>query len=122
MGYTSFGELMRKLRIKHHEVMGDVAKMLSVTTPFLSAVETGKKNVPESWFELIVKHYDLNTEEQSKLCDAIEASKTQMKLNLIGSSNYKREMALQFQRSFNEIDEETAKKIIELLNSKEGDE
>ena len=45
-----------------------------------------------------------------------------MKLNLIGSSNYKREMALQFQRSFNEIDEETAKKIIELLNSKGGDE
>ena len=122
MGYTRFGELMRILRIKHHEVMGDAAKMLGVTTPFLSAVETGKKNVPENWLGLIVKHYDLNDEEQSELSDAIEASRIQMKLNLIGSSNYKREMALQFQRSFDEIDEETAKKIIELLNSKGGDE
>lgn len=122
MGYTRFGELMRILRIKHHEVMGDIAKLLGVTTPFLSAVETGKKNVPENWLELIAKHYDLNSEEQGELSEAIEASKIQMKLNLIGSSNYKREMALQFQRSFNEIDEETAKKIIELLNSKGGDE
>ena len=122
MGYTRFGELMRILRIKHHEVMGDAAKMLGVTTPFLSAVETGKKNVAENWLGLIVKHYDLNDEEQSELSDAIEASRIQMKLNLIGSSNYKREMALQFQRSFDEIDEETAKKIIELLNSKGGDE
>ena len=121
MGYTRFGELMRILRIKHHEVMGDVAKMLGVTTPFLSAVETGKKNVPDNWFDLIVNHYSLSAEEQNELSDAIDASKTQMKLNLIGSSNYKREMALQFQRSFSEIDEETAKTIIELLNSKGDD-
>ena len=26
--YTKFGEFMRVLRIKHHEIMGDIADML----------------------------------------------------------------------------------------------
>ena len=39
MAYTKFGEFMRILRVKHSEVMGDMAKLLSVSTPFLSAVE-----------------------------------------------------------------------------------
>ena len=43
MAYTKFGEYMRVLRVQHHEVMGDIAKLLGVSTPFLSSVETGKK-------------------------------------------------------------------------------
>ena len=46
MAYTRFGEFMRVLRIKNHEVMGDTATLLGVTIPFVSAVENGKKNVP----------------------------------------------------------------------------
>ena len=34
--YTKFGEFMRVLRIKHHEIMGDIADMLGVSLPFLS--------------------------------------------------------------------------------------
>jgi predicted nucleotidyltransferase component of viral defense system len=43
VSYTKFGEFMRILRVKNHEVMGDIAKLLGVSTPFLSAVENGKK-------------------------------------------------------------------------------
>ena len=53
MTYTSFGEFVRILRIKHHEVMGDMAKMLEVKIPFLSAVENGRKNVPADWIDKI---------------------------------------------------------------------
>lgn len=51
MSYTRFGEFVRILRIKRHEVMGDMAKVLGVRIPFLSAVENGKKNVPADWAE-----------------------------------------------------------------------
>ena len=120
MGYTKFGEYMRVLRIKSHEVMADIAEVLGVSTPFLSAVETGKKNVPESWCDTLVNHYKLNEDERKELEEAIEASKTQMRINLSNADNYKREMAIQFQRSFDEIDEKTAQRIIELLNDKEN--
>lgn len=55
MGYTKFGELLRILRVKYHEVMGDMAEMLEISLPFLSAVENGKKNVPSDWIDKIFK-------------------------------------------------------------------
>lgn len=119
MGYTKFGEFMRLLRVKHHEVMGDTAKLLGVKLPFISTVETGKRNVPEEWIPMIVEHYKLNLTEQAELRNAIEDSKTQLKINLVKTENFQREMALQFQRSFDDIDEETAKKIIGILEGKE---
>ena len=117
MAYTKYGEFMRILRVKFHEVMGDTAEFLGVKLPFVSAVENGKRNVPEEWYEKIVKHYNLSKNEQDELKEAINESRTQMKINLIDTNNVKREMALQFQRSFDDIDEETARKIIEMLNS-----
>lgn len=120
MAYTKFGEYMRILRIKHHEVMGDIAKLLGVTLPFLSAVENGRKNVPSEWVEKIVEHYSLKEEEVCELLEAIEQSKTQMKLDLKSASIFQRTAALQFARSFEDMDEETAKKIMQLLENSGG--
>lgn len=121
MPYTSFGELLRILRIKNHEVMGDIADLLGVKTPFLSAVETGKRNVPESWVDILADHYSMSDVEKQEMIDAIADSKTQVKINLTDSEPYKRKMALQFQRSFENMDEETAKRIISLLNRNQED-
>lgn len=115
MAYTKFGELLRILRIKHHEVMGDMAKVLKVSVPFLSAVENGKKNVPPNWINLLAIHYKLDEEEFDELSDAADFSKTQIKINLQDVGDSKREAALQLARSFNDIDEDTAKKIADLL-------
>ena len=118
MGYTKFGEFIRILRIRNHEVMGDLAKVLEVSLPFLSSVETGKKNVPLSWVNILTDHYKLNEKDVSELNKAIEESQTQMKISLVNTSNIKRSTALQFARSFDNIDEDTAKKIMELLEKK----
>ena len=120
MAYTKFGEYMRILSVKNHEVMGDIAKLLGVTLPFLSAVENGKKNVPTEWINKIVEHYSLKDDEVSELLQAIEQSKTQMKLDLKSASNFQRTAALQFARSFEDMDEETAKKIMQLLENSGG--
>lgn len=120
MAYTKFGEFMRILRVKNHEVMGDAAKLLGVSLPFLSAVENGKKNVPTEWLNKIIEHYSLKDEEVSELLEAIEQSKTQMKLDLKSASVFQRTAALQFARSFEDMDEETAKKIMQLLENSGG--
>ena len=120
--YTKFGEFMRVLRIKHHEIMGDIADMLGVSLPFLSAVENGKRNVPTDWVDKIVSHYNLSPEETQELLEAIEQSKTQIKLDLKSSEFFQRTAALQFARSFDNMDEDTAKRIIELLEGKGGND
>lgn len=120
MAYTSFGEFVRILRIKHHEVMGDMAEVLSASLPFLSAVENGKKNVPADWIGKIVEHYGLTEKEQQDLREAVEESKTQYKIVAGKAGNNQRKAALQFARSFDEMDDETAIKILDLLSKKEG--
>lgn len=85
IGYTKYGEFIRILRVKHHEVIGDTAKLFDVKVPFVSAVESGKKNVPETWIPIIIEHYNLSAEEQMELLEAIEESKPQIKLNMVQS-------------------------------------
>ena len=121
MSYTSFGEFVRILRIKNHQVMGDMARILDVKIPFLSAVENGKKNVPIGWADKLANNYNLSLEEQKKLNIAIDESKTQYKIQMEGAGINQRRAALQFARSFDNMDDETAQKILSLLNNKVED-
>ena len=120
MAYTSFGEFVRILRIKRHEVMGDMAKVLNVRIPFLSAVENGRKNVPSDWADKLISHYNLTSDEPSALAQAIDESRTQYKISTESAGIQQRRAALQFARSFDYMDDETALKILELLSHKEG--
>ena len=119
MTYTSFGEFVRILRIKHHEVMGDMAKMLEVKIPFLSAVENGIKNVPADWIDKIANHYGLTIKEKDELQKAVDESRTQYKISIKDSGINQRRAAIQFARSFDELDDDTAIKILKLLKDKE---
>ena len=119
MAYTSFGEYVRILRIKHHQVMGDMAKILGTTTPYLSAVENGRKNVPQEWIAKIEEHYNLDSAEKRKLRNAVEESRVQYKIVPKNAGMTQRKAAVQFARSFDGMDDETAEKIIALLNAKE---
>lgn len=118
MGYTKYGEFIRILRVKNHEVMGDTAKLLNCKVPFVSSVESGKKNVPDSWAPILIEHYKLSEDEAKELYKSIEDSKTQVKLNLASATAPQREVAVQFQRSFAKMDNETADAIMKLLNEK----
>ena len=119
MAYTKFGELVRIIRIRHHEVMGDMAKKLGLKLPFLSAIESGKKNVPTDLITKIVECYHLGAEEEQELIQAAEESRTQYKISTIGAGINQRKAALQFARSFDKMDDETALRVLELLGSKE---
>jgi len=120
MAYTSFGEFVRILRIQHHEVMGDMAKKLKTSVSFLSAVENGKKNVPAGWLEKISNLYELSKEEINVLKEYIEESKTQFKITATDAGNNQRKAALQFTRSFGNMDDKTAIKILNILNHEEN--
>ena len=119
MTYTRFGEFVRTLRITHHQVMGDMAKMLEVKIPFLSAVENGRKKVPADWIDEIANHYGLTIKEKDELQKAVDESRTQYKIAIKDSGINQRRAAMQFARSFDELDDDTAIKILKLLKDKE---
>ena len=115
---TAFGKFCRKIRIDHGEIMKDMAEKLNVTPSFLSAVETGKRSIPDSWLESLTKLYNFTGEQLVELKMAIEESKNDLKINLRGISEDDRKVAMAFAREFTSLSDPEKTKILEMLNKK----
>ena len=115
MKFTEFGEYFRILRIKHKEVLKDASVFLGVSCAVISSVECGKKAIPEEWLDKLIGHDSLNETQQIELRGAIDRSAKAIKLNVEYVTPTQKDLAIQFQRSFDELDEETANEILEIL-------
>ena len=112
---TSLGKFLRTLRIENGEILKDMAENLGVSSAFLSAVENGKKKLPDSWYEKLTKVYSLTKSEQEELKKAVMESSDIVELDIAHSTCYQRNLAVSFAREFNSIDEDLCKKLLDLL-------
>ena len=64
---TSFGRQLRYIRRDNYQLLKDMAGLLNVSSSYLSAVEMGKRNVPEGWPDKIGELYKLDAEYIDKL-------------------------------------------------------
>ena len=62
---------------------------------------------------------DLTIKEKDELQKAVDESRTQYKIAIKDSGINQRRAAMQFARSFDELDDDTAIKILKLLKDKE---
>jgi len=113
---TEFGQFLRKLRIDHNELLKHMAEKLGVSSSFLSAVETGKRNIPDGWVEKICLYYNLAMFEQEALKDAAANSAMAVTIDLSNMVPKRRETASLFARKFDEVDDTTIEAIRKLLN------
>ncbi len=112
---TEFGKFLRKIRIDRGEILKDMADKLGVTPAFLSAVEVGKKNVPETLLVKISYEYELSDSEKNELIKLSKEAVVSVKINLCNSSHAQRNAAIVFARDFSTLSEDTANKIVKLL-------
>lgn len=112
---TDFGRFLRKLRIDCGELIKDMAAKLNVTASYLSAVETGKRNIPDTWVDEIASQYGLNQESRRALSEAAARSAKTIKLELENVPGNRREAAILFAREFDSMDDETVAQIRKLL-------
>lgn len=119
---TSLGAFLRKLRLQHSEKLKDMAENLNVSSAFLSAVENGKKKMPDSWYNKLTDLYNLSAKEQEDLQTAIIESGETVELKIKDISSGNRELAICFARHFDSLDEETSKQIFAILNRNEEEE
>ncbi|MBQ4443711.1 MAG: XRE family transcriptional regulator [Clostridia bacterium] len=115
MGYTTFGKIVRKLMIDNDETLCDVASFTSGTTAFVSAVLTGKKNVPDGWIDAISTHYHLSEKEREELYDAYCEQKSSVRID-IGQMNINgKKLAIMFQRKLPGLTDEEMDSIRAIL-------
>ena len=115
--YTKFGEELKVLRTRRHQSIQDMADVLGVSKGFLSRVESGKKAIPRDWIDILCDHYHLKPYPRQILEEAAALSKTRMQILLREVPNYKRILAIKFEKYFDQIDEETAEKIIAMIEN-----
>lgn len=119
---TQFGKFCRKLRIDNGELLKDMANKLEVTSSYLSAVENGKRNVPQEWSTKIIDFYKLNQKQQQELQKAIQESKKELRIDFSNYDNEDKQVLMALAREFkdmDQVDKDTIKSILLSLKNKE---
>jgi len=112
---TEFGKMCRKIRIDNNELLADMAEKVGVSASFLSAIENGKKNIPDSLQTNLVDVYSLDESTALALKKAAENSVNQIKIEMKSLCQNDRDLVMAFARNFENLDEEDRKKILKLL-------
>ena len=63
---TEFGKVMRIIRINTGDSMRDMAAKIGMSATYLSAIETGKRNIPANMEELLFSHYNFSEKDKKK--------------------------------------------------------
>lgn len=113
---TNFGKKLRKLRIDNDELLKDMASKLQVTVSYLSAVENGKRDVPDAWIDEIRVKYDLSYEEYSELQKSAYENRDVIKLPV--SNSKEKNAALSFARCFKDLNDDDLDCIMKILEKR----
>lgn len=114
---TEFGKTLRKIRIDRDEILKTMAEKLNMTSSYLSAIECGKRNIPSDLIGKLTSIYDLTEAEKEHLSETYDKSLNSIEIELNTNNPYKRDLALQFARKFDNMDDEFAARILEFLNN-----
>ncbi len=98
--------------------MRDMAEHLGSSAAFLSAIELGKKNIPNTLVDDLVKHYGLDKNTATNLREKAEESAQVVKIR---PSSETRELVAQFARRFEELNTKDRSEIMRVLSRKKGD-
>lgn len=116
---TQMGELLRTIRKQRSMTQTEMAKILEVSSAFLSYVEIGVKLPPKTWKEVIPVKFDLTKTETKKFVETFnETVDINCKIEKVILSNKVRETTLKYLLDIN-ISDEVFEKINRLILTKE---
>lgn len=96
---SGYGEFLKHLRIDRREMLKTMAERLDLNSSYLSAIESGTRDIPPSLTEKVCAAYDLNENERSKLRDAelnTDRKVVQIDMGKINSNRLAKEVVLNF--------------------------
>ncbi len=114
---TPFGKELRKQRIDKGMLLRDMAEALRVSVSWLSAVETGRKPIPEGLVDKVAAFFGFNEDAKAKLRRLADISKEEFKLRIKqGADDDTRDLAAALARRFDDLSDEEKKGIRDILN------
>ena len=114
---TEFGKILRKMRIDSSEVLGDMAEKLGVSAAYLSAIEVGRRDIPENLIQKIVSVYNLGKDEERLLYEKKASELGQVNMDLGDMKNDKNyvQTAVMLSRDFSKLSGKQISEIKKML-------
>ena len=111
---TKFGIFIRKFRLDNGILLRDMAKDLGISPAYLSAMETGHKDISDSLADKIISVYNLSIEQSKELKKSIVLSKQKICITT-GQIVWKNEIVSKLKEKLDNLSEEQRFRIIEVL-------
>ena len=117
---TAFGKIVRKLRIDREETLGQMALNLGRSPTFLTAVETGRKPVPDDYLNEVMTYFGLSQSERDQLRHSAEVSRPSVKFNLpVGTPTEQRAFLALLEKHLGNLNKDEVAKMMQVLDQKE---
>lgn len=118
---TPLGKALRVLRMDRGWLLKDMADGLSLSSSFLSAIETGRKPVPDDIVDRVSAWADLSEGEEDVLLKAYAQTVREFRIRTPNEmSSTDREAAALLARSFGSLPSEDIAKIRDLIQRRRG--
>ena len=92
-----------------------MAAGVGVSTAYASAVELGNKKINDDFVQKVASFFRLNSSELAELQNAAAVSQPSVKINMTGTEDLDRALAVSFARKYHDLSNERKKKLMELL-------
>jgi Zn-dependent peptidase ImmA (M78 family) len=112
---TPLGKALRQLRIDKGLKLLDVAEALGVSSAYVSAIETGRKAVPDGFVADLRRKLKLTAAEADVLRRAVDRTRKTVSVDALAGEQ--REMVARFARQIDELPEGLLKKLKTELKS-----
>ena len=112
---TDLGKFLKKMRIDYGENMTDMATKLTVSSSFLSSVETGKRKIPSNMITKICDLYKLSESQKTVFFDAIASSGGKVDISLEEGATERNALAVSFVADLQKLDDHQLEEIRKIL-------
>ena len=117
---TPFGIAVRKLRLDRALRLLDMAKATKLSVAFLSAVETGRKPIPDGFVTLLGRSLDLTADEIKTIRVAADRTRKEVRVDSLSHSD--RELVAAFARRLDDVPDDIKDVLRKhVLKSEEGE-
>ncbi len=114
---SKFGELLRRIRKNKGKSMGDVARHLVVSVPYISDVERGyRPPLTEDRIQTVAKFFST---DPKPLLEAAAQSRSQFRLDATAVSSKARQVGAALERRWSDLSEDELRRIERIVEGSE---
>ena len=113
---NQFGKLLRQERKERDMTLGDLAKRLGMSVPYLSQIETGSKPLQDGFIDKVIRELGLIGDDAAKLERAAAVSMSEYMIRLkSGASNEDRVLASVLANGFARLSPDKKEQIRKII-------